>query len=489
MDIDRIRFSIKSIFRSMSLRTQLLFILLMLLFISIGSLSIIYSRSEDQLLDKLTDSIDDITQAIQISVEELTFRGDSTERLKKYVSEFNKKGIKEISILNDTSEVIASSNPKKVGMKEKIGEKKKGTRKGLVITARLGDENVTETQKVYSVLTPVSIRGRNIGYIHINMALDDYSLIRTRAHMKRILSVIFAFCIGIIICLIIAEKYTDPIKKIANASTKIAQGELVKIRGSDRGDEIGVLIRSFNGMVDKLGERMELEEKLKKTEKLSMIGQLSSGIAHEIRNPLNFLSLSVGHIKESIQSDRVENKKELSDLLDSLLREIHKVNDLIHNFLILGKPITLRSEWIESQSLIHETLSLVRDKIGPDIGIETICNTDGERIYCDREYTRICIVNLIINAVQAIRGAGKVCIECGREDSFSYITVTDTGEGVGPEEQERIFEPYYSTKKLGIGLGLAISKRFIEEQNGVISVKSEPGEGTTMKIRLPYHEA
>jgi hypothetical protein len=89
--------------------------------VSISSLTIIYSRSEEQLLDKVTDNIDDITKAIQISVEELTYRGDSTERLKRYVDMLNKKGIKEISILNDTSEIIASSNPQRVGIKEKIG--------------------------------------------------------------------------------------------------------------------------------------------------------------------------------------------------------------------------------------------------------------------------------------------------------------------------------------------------------------------------------
>jgi HAMP domain-containing protein len=264
----------------------MLLILLLLLLLSLGSLTVLYSRSEEQLIDKLTDNIDDITKAIQISVEELTLKGDSTERLKSYVNMLNKKGIREISILSDTSEVIASSNPQKIGTKETLEEKKSGKKKGLVFTARIGDDHLTKTQRLYNIVMPVSIQGQNIGYIHINMALDDYELLRRRGHIKRILSMIFAFSIGIIVCIIIAEKYTDPIKKIANASRKIAEGELVKIRAKDRGDEIGVLIKSFNEMVDKLAERMELEEKLKKNEQLSMIGQLSSGIAHEIRNLL-----------------------------------------------------------------------------------------------------------------------------------------------------------------------------------------------------------
>jgi len=116
--------SVKKIFRSMSLRTQMLLILLLLLLLSLGSLTVLYSRSEAQLINKLTDNIDDITKAIQISVEELTLKGDSTERLKSYVNMLNKKGIREISILSDTSEVIASSNPQKIGTKETLEDTK-----------------------------------------------------------------------------------------------------------------------------------------------------------------------------------------------------------------------------------------------------------------------------------------------------------------------------------------------------------------------------
>ena len=147
--------SIKDIFRSLSLRTQLLLILLFLLVISISSLSIIYSKTEDMIIDKVTENIDDITKAIQISVEELTYKGSSTERLKSYVDMLNKKGIKEISILSDSSEVIASSDPKKIGTKEKIGEKRVSRKKDLMITARLGEESKKESQRLYNIIMPV----------------------------------------------------------------------------------------------------------------------------------------------------------------------------------------------------------------------------------------------------------------------------------------------------------------------------------------------
>jgi methyl-accepting chemotaxis protein len=251
--------SVKKAFRSFPLKTQLLLILLFLLLISISSLTIIYSRSEEMLLDKVSDNIEDITKAIQISVEELTYRGDSGARLKGYVDMLNKKGIKEISIMSDTAEVIASSDPKKIGTKEKLGEKK-SKKKDFMITARLGEENKKESQRLYNIIMPVQIKGQNIGYILISMVLDDYKALSQKNHLKRILSTLFVFAIGIIFSLLVAEKYTEPIKRIADASKKIAEGQLVKIKGSRRKDEIGVLIRSYNDMVEKLAERMELEE-------------------------------------------------------------------------------------------------------------------------------------------------------------------------------------------------------------------------------------
>ncbi|MCX8022313.1 MAG: ATP-binding protein [Syntrophorhabdaceae bacterium] len=480
----------KNIFRSLSLRTQLLLILLLLLALSISSLTVIYSRTEDMIIEKVTDNIDDITKAIQISVEELTYKGDSTERLKSYVDMLNRKGLKEISILSDSSEVIASSDPKKIGTKEKLTEKRYARKKDLMITARLGEESKKEAQRLYNVIMPVSIKGQNIGYIHISMVLDDYKLAQRKNHIKRILSTIFAFSIGIIFSLLVAEKYTEPIKKVARASKKIAEGELVKIRDSNRKDEIGVLIKSFNEMVDKLAERKELEEKLKKTEQLSIIGQLSSGIAHEIRNPLNFLSLSIGHMKEILSSkEKNENREEILRLLDTITKEIYRVNGLIQNFLFLGKPLVLNKEPVMVDALVNEAISILRDKIEDRIEVKFVSDGNGQPLYCDREYMRLSLINLILNSIQAIEEKGKITIEAGKDGSFSFISVTDTGVGIRPEDMDKIFEPYYSTKKLGVGLGLAVTKRFVEEHGGKITLESTVGQGTTIKIMVPQYEA
>jgi signal transduction histidine kinase len=262
----------------------------------------------------------------------------------------------------------------------------------------------------------------------------------------------------------------------------------VKIRENKRKDEIGVLVRSFNEMVEKLSERKELEEKLKKTEQLSMIGQLASGIAHEVRNPLNFLSLSIGHIRERLAEEKVPRGEDINELLDSLKKEIFRVNELINNFLFLGKPITLKREWISADALAEDALYMVRDKIREGISVTFVSLDEGMRVYCDREYMRICLINLILNSAQAIEDKGSITVRFGHEDSSASIAVSDNGKGVEGEDLERIFEPYYSTKKLGIGLGLAITRRFVEEHGGSISAESTAGRGTTVTIRVPAHE-
>jgi signal transduction histidine kinase len=488
----------KTIFSIFSLRTQLLLILLFLLALSVGSLTIIYERSEDVIMDKITDNIQDVTKAIQISVEELTYRGDSAQRLKSYVDMLNKKGIKEITVIGDDSQVIASSDPRKIGTKQRIFSNKESTvakkkekaakKKDLFITATLGEKSARETQRLYNVIMPVSIKGKDIGYILMSLVLDDYRFLQQKNHLKRVLSMIFAFTIGMLICVIIAEKYTEPIKRISRASRRIAQGELVKIRDSKRRDEIGVLVRSFNEMVEELQGRRELEEKLRKSEQLSMVGQLAAGVAHEVRNPLNFFSLSIGHLKALIAEEKMKDHEEILALLDNLTREIYRVNELINNFLFLGKPVLLNREWLTPGALVDDALYLLKDKVPEGIHIKVLDRTEGKLLWADRVYMRICLINLLLNSVQAIDGTGEVSLEFGTSKETFCISVHDNGKGIEKEDLDKIFEPYYSTKKLGVGLGLSITKRLVEEHGGRIFIESKAGEGTTTIIEVPIRE-
>ena len=174
--------------------------------------------------------------------------------------------------------------------------------------------------------------------------------------------------------------------------------------------------------------------------------------------------------------------------MGGLTREIYRVNELINNFLFLGKPIVLNREWISSDVLIKDVLYILKDKIPNGIEIQVRDQDDPVPLYCDRVYMRICLINLILNSVQAIEGKGAVVVAFGKTPDHCTISVRDNGKGIGREDLEKIYEPYFSTKKLGIGLGLAVTKRLVEEHGGRITIESEEGKGAMTLIEVPHHE-
>jgi signal transduction histidine kinase len=203
---------------------------------------------------------------------------------------------------------------------------------------------------------------------------------------------------------------------------------------------------------------------------------------------LNFLSLSIGHLKDRIAEEKLKDGAHLSSLLDDLSREIYRVNELINNFLFLGKPLALDKESVTPDSLMNEVLYLLKDKVREGIEIKIKSTENSRPLYCDRTYMRMCINNLLLNSVQAIEQGGEIVVEFGELEGFSSISVGDNGKGIEKEDLKKIFEPYYSTKKMGMGLGLTITKRLVEAHGGNISIESQVGKGTITRIEVPWCE-
>jgi two-component system sensor histidine kinase PilS (NtrC family) len=248
---------------------------------------------------------------------------------------------------------------------------------------------------------------------------------------------------------------------------------------------------------------MEMEEQVRRSEKLAAIGQLAAGIAHEIRNPLASVSGSIQLLKRELKLD-LENKR----LMDIVLRETDRLNALISEFLLFAQPSQKQCESVDVKYLIEDTLDLFvnnpewRKKIELRKNIEA-----GIRLRANHEQIRQILWNLIVNAVQAMSEGGTLTVtskmvhedEAGEKytpesyhgvkmgnlgASYVEISIGDTGIGIRPENLDKIFDPFYTTKESGTGLGLAIVYRIIEDYHGNISVKSELGRGTVFTIRL-----
>ncbi len=283
--------------------------------------------------------------------------------------------------------------------------------------------------------------------------------------------------------------YTKPIHNVVNAARSVAGGDLSTELTTDRKDEIGELTQSFNYMVQKLREERALEEKLREAEHLSGIAQLARSIAHEIRNPLNFISLSIDHLKKKYvpQGDEEERQK-FETLITSIKHEIQRLNKLVGDFLDYGKPMKLSRRDVDVGGLIYEVIELVRAKAEKD-GIRIrFHDAKLPKLFVDPELIKTCLVNIILNAFQAMPSGGDLMVSTSLSNERAYIVVQDTGVGVSRENLQKLFDPFFSTKSTGLGLGLAMTKRVIEEHGGKVDFQSTEGRGSTMTISLPLKE-
>lgn len=295
--------------------------------------------------------------------------------------------------------------------------------------------------------------------------------------------------LGLMLILTIAvfsRRYTQPISELSEAAEKVTDGDLqaeVPVGGPE---EISRLTRTFNDMLAGLRTTRELEDQLQRAERSAVVGRLASGIAHEIRNPLNFINLSIDHLREKFAPAPEPDRAEYTHILTTIKDELARLNQLVSDFLSYGRPAKLKLREIDSRDLIEEVRSLVSAKSAlQNVQITITRNGDGDsRLMADPEQLKTCFSNLMINAVQAMPGGGSLDISINSSPETIEFDFTDSGPGIEPHVLEQVFEPYYSTKETGIGLGLPLTRKIIEEHGGEISVQSEPGRGTTFTVRL-----
>ncbi len=216
------------------------------------------------------------------------------------------------------------------------------------------------------------------------------------------------------------------------------------------------------------------------TEKLRTIGELAARIAHDLRNPLSVIKNTV-EIMENKQKLRIEERV---IYYSRLHRAIERISHQIEDVLDFVRPVSLNFE----KHLVNEILGSVLDKI---VKPDTIkINLPSNFVYAVCDFTRLEIVftNLIINAVQAMNNSGQISVELFDEENNVLIKISDTGSGIPQDVLPQIFEPLFTTKQIGTGLGLASCKKIIEQHNGTINVTSTVGNGTTFTIILPKNK-
>ena len=287
-------------------------------------------------------------------------------------------------------------------------------------------------------------------------------------------------------------RFTRPIKDLSVAARNVASGNFdVQVQTSRR-DEMGTLASAFNEMTAKLSRARELETQLHQAEKGAVVGRLAAAIAHEIRNPLNYINLTLDHLRSSFAPADPEKKTTFAQLTSQLKTEVARINRHITDFLKYSRPSKLELQDLDIRAEAEDALRLVEGR-AEECGIETKIVQDGPLppVMGDRESLRSVFTNLVINAVEAIDGfGGTVSIKLSNADANSVkIEISDSGCGISAQDISKVFEPYFSTKDTGTGLGLAIVKKAVDDHGGTISVASKEGSGTTFTIILPAKES
>ena len=240
-------------------------------------------------------------------------------------------------------------------------------------------------------------------------------------------------------------------------------------------------------------EEMQAREQLRQSEKLAALGKLSAGLAHELRNPLNTVSMLIYAMAQDYQRDYQRDYPRgqalpngLSDDLNIVQGELQRIKLLLDQFLEFAGPRSPHFQRERLQEVMEETLLL----IGPEARVRGVIirkdwADDLPLAWVDGAQIKQVFLNLLLNAIQAMPHGGTLTVHIGVGSGSLQVSIADQGEGISPRVRTQLFDPFFTTKQGGTGLGLSISQRIIEGHNGRLRLFSQPGAGTTVCIRLP----
>src|SRR5215471_15942745 len=298
-----------------------------------------------------------------------------------------------------------------------------------------------------------------------------------------------AICAALL--LVLTLMIQRPMVELQEKIGQVGAGDLnASVSFAHRNDEIGDLGRNFNRMVDQLRESRDEIQRLHRTqmsraEHLATLGELATGLAHEIRNPL----AGIAGVIEIVGRDLPVTSPAKAVVKDVRL-EIAQINHILTDLLQTARPHPPEIRKSDLNTTVEHAVMLARQQaISKAIDIDLKKNPSLPEVEHDSDQIHQVLLNLLLNALQAIEGRGKITVALDSEEDDVVISVTDTGRGISPEHLPNIFRPFYTTKGNGTGLGLSLAKRIVEEHNGHIDVTSSIGQGTNFVVTLPQRRA
>ncbi len=297
--------------------------------------------------------------------------------------------------------------------------------------------------------------------------------------------VIFMVMLGVLAVFI-----QRPLVELQEKIARLREGDLnVSVSFADRNDEIGELGRNFNEMVKQLRQSREEIQRLYRTqmsraEHLATLGELAAGLAHEIRNPL----AGIAGVMEIMGKELPESSSG-REVWKEAQEEVLRIKRILSDLLDYARPKAPDYRGADLNRTAEHAVLLARQQaLSKPIEFEFVPNEALPPVEHDAAQIQQVLLNLLLNAIQAISGSGRVRVELEPQGEFARVKVSDTGRGIAPEHLPHVFRPFFTTKGHGTGLGLSLARRIVEVHGGHIEVSSTPGQGTRFTISLPFRK-
>jgi signal transduction histidine kinase len=368
-------------------------------------------------------------------------------------------GVASVALLDRDLTVLASSDPPAVGRREEDAFLREAWQKGGVQGRRL---TRPDGREVYEVVKPFALEKKQVGLVRLDLSTEG----------------------------------------LAGVARQAQQGILWYSLGLVAVGIVGV-VAIFWLQARHLAERRALEAAVAREQRLSAVGNLAAGVAHEIRNPLNAISIGLQRLRREFAPPEASARSEYDRFAGIMQAEVGRLNTIVDRFLSLARPSRLTLTEEPLVKVLEELVALLSSQASAQaVRIEADLQLGEARVRMDRQQLTHAFMNVMLNAIQAMPGGGTLQVRASvlppdRAAVSSHsavptrvaqIVVSDTGPGIAPEDLDRIFEPYFTTRESGTGLGLALTHKIVEEHGGRIRAESQVGSGATFIISLPLVE-
>ncbi len=379
----------------------------------------------------------------------LYLNGEQLERLlrqfaiQRAISDIGlREGILYVSVQDPSFDVIADTDATRIGRREEDPFLKSSLQAKRVLFRHYRSP---KGEEIFEVVKSIPFKDKIMGLIRIGYTPEEIQPALSQIKKNVFLSVFFFLILGI--------------------------------------SAVGLIWVNQNRHLKKM---KEMEDRVRLAERISSLGHLAAGVAHEIRNPLNAIGMGLQRLKREFLPLDETKREEYIAFAELILKEIRRVNNIIEQFLTLSRPFQLNLRESSLQDVLHHLVTLLQEEASSlEIRLQSEISPDLPLLAIDPEKLTQALINIMRNGMQAMGPGGVLRVEARSLKGGVSITISDSGSGIPPEEMEKIFNYYYTTKEKGVGLGLPIAHRIIEAHGGQLKIESRVGAGTKVTVTLP----